>query len=308
LGEVIADRDINQMTRAQVTALMAKEILAGRTTRWGGLKLDLSGNLDIPEMIHYKEVMDKRKRFEKVRKAYGEEAFNWKKPWDISPSAHYMMGGIKVRSNGCSTLRGLYAVGEVAGGAMGANRLGSTSITDVFVVGMEAGRETAESSIGYKKKQIRKSLIAREVKKVEQLFEKKGTKRPVTIKRELQQLMRGSVGIARDEARLSYALSEIQRMEHELENDLSITFIRQYNTDFLDAVELKNMLTCAKMMAFCALMRRESRGSHLRLDYPKKDDANWLKNIIVWKEDDHLQASTSDVTNIKIYGRESREQ
>lgn len=307
LGEIVADHDINRMTRAQVTALMAKEILAGRTTKWGGLKLDLSANLDVQEMTHYKEVMDKRNRFEKVRKAYGEAAFNWEEPWDISPSAHYMMGGVKIDHNGNSNVKGLYAVGEVAGGAMGANRLGSTSIADVFVMGMEAGKKAAEFGIGSPKKQIRKSLIAMNVEKTEELFGKRGTKRPIKIKRELQQLMREHVGIARDEKSLTYALSEIERMEDELETEISISTIRRYNTELLDAIEARNMLNCAKMITYCARMRKESRGAHLRLDYPEKDDTNWLKNITVWKEGDRLRTSLSDAKAIEVYERGSVE-
>ena len=68
-----------------------------------------------------------------------------------------------------------------------------------------------------------------------------------------------------------------------------------------DAFEARNMLTCAKMIATCARIRRESRGAHLRLDYPEKDDANWLKNITSWKEDGELKTSLSEITAREIY-------
>ncbi len=301
LGEVIADRDINRMTRAQVTALMAKEIDAGRITKWGGLKLDLSGNLDVPEMVHYKKEQDKRQKFEKIRRGYGEKAFNWQEPWDISPSAHYMIGGIKIDSHGHSSLDRLYAVGEVAGGVMGANRLGSTSLTDIFVMGQETGKEAARSSMGATNKGISKSLIFREVKRVENMFIMKGKKRPITLKRELQRVMLENVGFVRDEKRLSFALSEIERLQEEMETSISISGIRRYNTEFLDAIELRNMLTCAKFITTCAIIRKESRGAHFRLDYPEHDDKNWLKNIIIWKENGELRTSLSDITAMEIY-------
>ncbi len=291
LGEVIADHDINKMTRAQVTALMAKEISAGRATEWGGLKLDLSGNLDVPEMLEFKRVKDEVNFFEKVRIAYGEKAFNWKEPWDVSPSSHYMMGGVKIDPHGHSSMKNLYAVGEAAGGAMGANRLGSTSIADIFVTGIVAGKEMSTWIKEREKGKISNSLISREIEKIEKLFGQKGPQRPIKLKREFQKLMRENVGIVRDGERLSSALSQIDRMEEEVENALSVSSIRRYNTEFLDAVELKNMLTCARMIATCALERKESRGAHLRLDYPDKDDAHWLKNIIIQKKKSKMETS-----------------
>ena len=295
LGEVIADHDINKMTRAQVTALMAQEISAGRTTEWGGLKLDLSGNLDVPEMLEFKRVKDEVNFFEKVRIAYGEKAFNWKEPWDVSPSSHYMMGGVKIDPHGHPSMKNLYAIGEAAGGAMGANRLGSTSIADIFVTGIEAGKEMSTWIKEREKGKISNSLISREVEKIEKLFGQKGPKRPIRLKRELQKLMRENVGIVRDGERLSGALSQIDRMEEEVENDLSVSSIRRYNTEFLDTVELKNMLTCARMIATCALERKESRGAHLRLDYPDKDDDHWLKNIIIQKKEGKMETSFSEI-------------
>jgi fumarate reductase (CoM/CoB) subunit A len=301
LGEVVAGCDINRMTRAQVTALMAKEISAGKATKWGGLELDLSGNSDVPEMVQFKKINDEEKIFEKVRIGYGEDAFNWKKPWHVSPSAHYMLGGVKIDSCGHSSLKNLYAVGEVSGGVMGANRLGSTSLTEIFVRGIEAGKEAARFSIGSQHKGIKKSAISKEIGKVGGLFWKRGAKRPIEIKKELQRLMIENAGIVRDEKRLSFALSEIDRLETEMEKDVSVSKIRRYNTEFLDAIELRNMLTCARMIATCAQIRKESRGAHLRLDYQNQNDANWLKNITIWKEDTRLRVSMSDITTMGIY-------
>jgi fumarate reductase (CoM/CoB) subunit A len=280
---------------------MAKEISAGRATQWGGLELDLSGNLDVPEMVVFKKISDEEKIFEKVRIGYGEDAFNWEKPWHVSPSAHYMSGGVKIDSHGHSSLRNLYAVGEVSGGVMGANRLGSTSLTEIFVRGMEVGKEAARFSINSQHKGIKKPAISKEIEKVSGLLGKTGKKRPIKWKKELQRLMIENVGIVRDEKRLSFALSEIDRLETEMQKDVSVSKIRRYNTEFLDAIELRNMVTCARMIATCAQIRKESRGAHLRLDYQNQNDANWLKNITIWKEDTRLRVSMSDITTMEIY-------
>jgi succinate dehydrogenase/fumarate reductase flavoprotein subunit len=86
-----------------------------------------------------------------------------------------------------------------------------------------------------------------------------------------------------------------------MENSVSISEIRRYNTEFLDAIELRNMLTCSRLITTCARIRKESRGAHLRLDYPENDDLNWLKNITIWKENGKLKTSLSDITAMEIY-------
>lgn len=295
LGQVVADRDINRLTRAQVTALMAREISAGRGTRWGGLQLDLSANLDVPEMIQYKKRNDERRIFEKVRKGYGEEAFQWKAPWDVSPSAHYMMGGVKIDHQGRASLKGLYAVGEVAGGVMGANRLGSTSLTDIFVMGMEVGQGAAGAVKDKARPQVSAALIEEEASRVRRLFSQQGERRPIQLIRELQQVMREKAGIARDERRLSDALAAIDRLEAEAARGLKIAALRRYNTEVVDALELKSMLLSARMIAFCARLRKESRGAHLRLDYREKDEASWRKNIVLWKENGRIRTAVREI-------------
>ena len=293
-GEVVADKDINCLTRAQVTALMAKEIAEGKSTPWGGLRLDLSGNKDVPEMAEYKKWNDERKAFEKVRWGYGEKAFRWEEPWDVSPSAHYMMGGVKINRQGCSTLGGLYAVGETAGGVMGANRLGATSLADIFSMGKHVGEEVARFCRNSSRKEIHRVLIQREIDRVKQLPGKKGNLRSIQIERELQKLMRDNLGIVREERRLDHILSKIDRLEEELEENVSISTVQRYNTELIDAIELKNMLTCSRVIVVSARMRKESRGAHLRLDYPKKDDEHWLKNIFLWKEGNRIRTLVSD--------------
>jgi succinate dehydrogenase/fumarate reductase flavoprotein subunit len=114
--------------------------------------------------------------------------------------------------------------------------------------------------------------------------------------------MRDDVGIVRDENRLSHALTEIDHLEEELERDVSISPIRRYNTELLDALELKNMLTCARMIATSARLRKESRGAHLRLDYPVKDDRSWIKNISLWKGKEQIETLVTDVAAPDIDG------
>jgi succinate dehydrogenase/fumarate reductase flavoprotein subunit len=169
-------------------------------------------------------------------------------------------------------------------------------------MGMVAGEEAARSAVESRSKEIKKSLIIKEVEKIESLFGKKGTNRPIKIERELQKIMRENGGIVRDEPRLNYVLTKIESMQEQMEHDVSISTIRRYNSELIDLIELKNMLILAKIIVICARMRTESRGAHLRLDYPDKDDANWLKNIIVFKEDGEHKTSISEINAGEIRG------
>jgi succinate dehydrogenase/fumarate reductase flavoprotein subunit len=191
---------------------------------------------------------------------------------------------------------------------MGANRLGSSSIADVFVTGIVAGEEAARVSVGAPDPQVSRALVADEVEKIEGLFGKKGATRPIAIERELQRIMVEDTGIARDERRLTHALSEIDRLKQKAAQNISVSSIRRYNSELVDILEVRNMLTCAKLIATCARMRTESRGAHLRLDYPDKDDANWLKNITVWKQNGELKTALSEITAREIYEEMERGQ
>ncbi|MDP2659731.1 MAG: hypothetical protein Q8R28_03265, partial [Dehalococcoidia bacterium] len=130
--------------------------------------------------------------------------------------------------------------------------------------------------------------------RVEALFGAQGSRRPISVVRRLQKLMWDRVGIVRTEEGLRQALTELDDIESE-SKDLQIRASGAYNTDVADALELEMMLQTARAMAMPALERTESRGGHIRLDYPKLDDANWLKNLVVWKEGGKLKLKSQAV-------------
>ncbi len=176
---------------------------------------------------------------------------------------------------------------------MGANRLGTTSIADIFVTGIAAGREASRTAQGGGIASPSRELVEKEVKRTETLYGKKGRTRPIAIMRRLQRVMIEHAGIARQEEGLGHALDQIEALQQELDQHSAIAPIRRYNTEMLDAVETRNMLVCARLIASCARMRKESRGAHLRLDYPGKDDDHWLKNLVVRKNGNRLKISES---------------
>jgi len=290
-GKIILE-GLGTMTRAQVTNAMAVELSNGGGTEYGGLLLDLSPNLSSPEGRRMWKVRKERGQLESVRFAYGEDAYRWEKPWDVAPAAHYFMGGIKVNTSGQSSVPGLYAAGQVLGGIHGANRLGSVSLAELFVFGYLAGEAAARECKGQEFSFSKGNEEA--VANITGLRGRKGSFKPIKLHRRLQKTMWENVGIVREERGLRAALREIEEIE-EASKDLQITPQLSYNKDKLHTIELKHMLTVARLITESALIRQETRGAHLRLDFREKDEENWRRNIIILKNKNKMQFRTEVV-------------
>ncbi len=293
-GEIILE-NISTMTRAAVTRVMAKELSRGGGTEHGGLLLDLRPNLTSEKGRQLWEVRRKRGQMEVVRLAYGDAAYRWEEPWDVAPTAHYFMGGIKIDHRGRSTAPGLYAAGQVVGGIHGGNRLGSVSLAELFVFGQAAARSAVNDCKGVRFSGFKHADCRREeVELLHSLPGKKGGIPPLRLQRAMQQVMWDKVGLARDKKGLVQALSEIKRIE-EAWPQVAVSEQKNYNQEALHAIELRHMLVTAKMVIRSALLREETRGGHLRLDFPGRDDENWCRNIILHKGNGGLEARTEVV-------------
>ncbi|MBC7104690.1 MAG: FAD-binding protein, partial [Firmicutes bacterium] len=141
--------NVRRQTRAAVTRVMAEALAAGRGTERGALLLDMSGNLKSREGREHLAYLKRRGRLEAVRRAYGDKAYKGEEPWEVLPSAHYFIGGLRVDPWGATNLPGLYAAGQAAGGVHGANRLGSVSLAELFVFGRRAGLAAARFALGH---------------------------------------------------------------------------------------------------------------------------------------------------------------
>ena len=273
-------------TRAQVSNAIILEVEKGNGTKHGGCLLDLKANKDHPQgKLLYKSYAEGLfKPFtDIIRKAYGQKEADWEEPWDVYPSAHYFMGGIVINEWGeVKGVENLLACGEVTGGIHGGNRLGSVSMTELFVFGKRAGERAALEITGQDAPEVNRSLIDSQVEKLKSMMGQKGKYRVIQLKRELQKAMWEKVGPVREEKKLKEGLRIFSAIEEKFP-DMTISAVNKYNTELFDALELKFMLSVAKSVALSALARKESRGSHIRLDYPEKDDSSWLKNIIIKK-------------------------
>jgi succinate dehydrogenase/fumarate reductase flavoprotein subunit len=277
-GDVVLE-NIMPMTRAQVARAIVEEIGRGGATEHGGLLLDLKPNLESPQGDFFVKALKKAGApiLAVVRKAYGRKAADLEEPWDVLPSAHYNMGGIQTDERCRSSVPGLYACGQAQGGVMGGNRLGSTSLTEIFVFGKRAGRTATREASG---RHFAKEKLAREpLERLRALRGSRGTHRPIHLKRTLQRLMWEQVGPLRDAAGLEDALRGIERIEKQA-RDLEICEMGRCNTEVTDATELPHMLATARAIALSALGRTESRGAHVRSDFPERDDTGPVKNMI----------------------------
>ena len=212
-------------------------------------------------------------------------------------------------ANGRSNLKGLYAVRGVRRRRHGSEPAGlGLDCLMCSSAGMAAGKEAARHAKESAEISVDQDLVEPEIKKIDGLFGKgRGISAPLKLKRKLQKLMLDNVGFARDETSLSAAIVEIDQMRGQAANDLAVASIRRYNSELVDSLELNNMLTCAKMIATCARLRTESRGGHLRLDYPERDDAHWLKNIAVHKENGQLVTALHPISAREDYERKAKE-
>lgn len=278
-GEVVLE-NITPMTRAQVARVIVEEIRKGGATEHGGLLLDLGPNLESPDGEFFLTMLKKFAGpfLEGVRKAYGQAASDFKEPWDVLPTAHYNMGGIRTDEACRSRVPGLYACGQAQGGVMGGNRLGSTSLTEIFVFGKRAGRTAASEAAG--RAQADEAVAREPIDRLRSLRGTKGSRRPVELKRRLQRLMWDKAGPLRDAEGLKEALEGIESIREEAK-DLRVSDCSRCNPEITDAVELAHMLAAAQAIALSALERRESRGAHVRSDFPERDDANPVRNVIV---------------------------
>ncbi|MET7690159.1 succinate dehydrogenase flavoprotein subunit [Streptomyces sp. NPDC005483] len=212
-------------------------------------------------------------------------------PIPIQPTAHYAMGGIptnvegEVLADNTTVVPGLYAAGEVACVSVhGANRLGTNSLLDINVFGKRAGIAAAEYSQKADYVELPEDPARLVLDQVERLRDATGTERVSVLRRELQETMDANVMVFRTEQTIKTAVEKIAELRERYRNVSIQDKGRRFNTDLLEAIELGNLLDLAEVMAVSALARKESRGGHYREDYPNRDDVNFMRHTMAYRE------------------------
>jgi len=208
-------------------------------------------------------------------------------PIPIQPAQHYSMGGIPTNVDGETPLPGLFAAGECACVSVhGANRLGGNSLLETLVFGARAGKKAVERV--ETEKEIYHEIVFEEGLRayhcrLEELFERKGEEQVFSIRDELKAIMTCQAGIFRNESGLLWAKEKIKELKTRFSKIAPKQRDLAFNNEFIQYCEVEGMLHLAEVIVEGALAREESRGSHYRVDYPKRDDEHWLRHTLAFK-------------------------
>ena len=212
-------------------------------------------------------------------------------PVPIQPTAHYAMGGIPTDTDArvvidpqWTPLPGFYAAGEAACVSVhGANRLGTNSLVDLIVFGRRAGKHMAKfiSENDHALLPSEPEGFARDL--VKRLYTSTSAESATRIRSTLQNEMDDKVFVERSDKSLRHALDTLDGLQDAYQRVQLQDKGKKFNTELVEAIELGFLLDCSEATIHGALARTESRGAHFRLDYTKRDDANWLKHTLAYK-------------------------
>lgn len=207
-------------------------------------------------------------------------------PIPIQPGQHYTMGGIDCNTECETMVKGFYAAGEAACVSVhGANRLGGNSLLDTIVFGAIAGANAAryvQGSSGKKGEGALNDALKRAEQKIDALCKSEGKEIPADIKASLNKVMDNKVGIFREASKLQEAFNEVENLRERYKR-IKLNYTgKRTNLSLVWALELKGDLDVSVSVVAGALARQESRGSHFRTDFPKRDDATWLKHTLAY--------------------------
>ena len=205
-------------------------------------------------------------------------------PIPVYPGQHYMMGGIGTNIRGETNVPGLFAAGEAACVSIhGANRLGGNSLLETLVFGKEAGIAAAAYSEAAPRPEMRATDLETAIAPLRAWSNRKDGEDPSTLRTEMQQTMEKYVGIYRNEGELLEGVRRIRAIKTRFSQVHVVDQSQVYNLNLTDALETGHMLALAEAIVVGAYARTESRGAHARTDYPKRDDAHWMRHTLAVK-------------------------
>ncbi len=263
---------LERSTRDRVSRSGFLEIRAGRGTPEGGVYLDVR---HLGKEFLLKSSPGMYKRCLSVGYDMAKDLIQ------VTPTAHFQMGGLRIDTACRTSIEGLFAAGEDAGGVHGANRIGGNGVAESMVFGAVAGDSLAE----YAKSNKMRDPDPNEVRKLEdQLQVRDGQGNPFELRDELGSVAWDHLGIIRSEKSLTLAAEAFARIKEQVAK-LPIPRDRGTNAAFHERMNLENLVSVARLIHAGAMLRKESRGSHYREDYPETSD-EYLVNIFLKKEAD----------------------
>ena len=281
-GDKNARRPPELLTRDHVARCIVREIKEGRGSPHGGVFLDIAWiKSKLPNGA------------ERIRKKLPSMYHQFKQlagiditetPMEVGPTTHYVMGGVRVDADSqMSTVPGLFAAGEVAGGLNGANRLGGNSLSDLLVFGKRAGEYAAAFTRDHQAGVVDEGQVESIARTALEPLDRQGSgEAPYPLQYELQDLMQSQVGIVRNDAELRQALDSLQRLQERVKR-VEAQGNREYNAGWHTALDLRNLMPVAEAVTRSAIERQESRGAHFREDHLGKDE-EWGKTTLVIRQ------------------------
>ena len=269
------------LTRDHATYAIFKEVEAGRGSPNGGAWLGFD---HLPES-------DLRAAFGPVIDRIAKNGIDLTRDRiEVSPIAHYHMGGIRVNSKMETSVSGLYAAGEAVSGANGANRLSGNAITEALVFGQRAGETAAKFAAQIKRQSAFSSAQVTPPQNLQDM------PNLAAMIESLQQLMNEKVGPFRSAAKLEEAISKLSDMQKDI-GDIPLGIGGGWDSQRIDWYDLRAMLISARAVTMAALSRQESRGAQQREDFPGMLE-NWTVNQVIRLNNDELQLQRSAVVEV----------
>ncbi|WP_228282242.1 FAD-dependent oxidoreductase [Rubrobacter tropicus] len=266
-------------TRDVVARANYTEVQEGRGSEHGGVYLDITH-------LGYEGIMKKLPTMYEQFKNLADIDIS-REPMEVFPTVHYTMGGVKVDPETCeSSVPGLFAAGEVAGGLHGANRLGGNSLSDLLVFGRRAGEGAAEYvQQSTHSTEIEEQELLTEIGRVLEPLEKRGDgESPYLIQQELQVAMMEHANLMRDGDSLQEGLGKILALKDRLPR-VSVPGSRLFNPGWHTAQDVRYLVQISEIILRTALERKERRGAQWRLDYDGPDEELGGINFIVSKDE-----------------------
>ncbi|MEM2896315.1 MAG: FAD-binding protein [Candidatus Bathyarchaeia archaeon] len=310
-GRLVNDKGENFLNKYD-----PKVVKIGTSTEWNKCVISLASTLEVLDGkgsphggVYYEVEGIPWETFEgRVTKNYP----NWKykgadyselrrmlkegEPVEVGSAAEYFEGGVAVNERYETTILGLYAAGECAASLFGANRVAAAT-TEMLVTGAVAGKFASEYAKKTGASKIDEKQVERLQEKVLQPLKREEGVKPAELRNRIQKMAHKKVGPIRNHEGLGEFIEFIEKIKkHELPKLYTSSGSRRYNKEWIESLELENMIQVLEISAKSALMRTESRGSHYRSDYPYTDNDNWLVEIIVWQMDNELHICTRPIT------------
>ena len=284
LGERFMERydpeRLERSTRDRVARSSFMEIMAGRGTENNAVYIDASHlgaefvEEKFPGMVERVKDIGKDLARERV---------------EVTPTAHYQMGGVRIDTDCRCNLKGLLVCGEDSGGVHGANRLGGNGICDATVYGRRAGDTAAALALEEDLHPYQETEAERIRMRWLKPFLRGSGENVYEIRDEIQNIMWEKAGLVRNGDKLKEAAGRLDELLEKMEGaNVTDRFRAQYNMEWNSIIDVTNLITVCRLVVNSANCREESRGAHYRDDFPETDNENWLKNIYQ-KKGDRLQ-------------------